>query len=302
MSKKQRARRRPLGGAPEHAEHGEHSSNERWLVTYADMITLLMVLFIVMFSMSAVDSKKFAQLASALSASFGGHSVALSGFASPIDGHPDNVAVIADDPGADPQLSRQVQEAMTVKKDAPTGTEGRAHASVDARAAEVEVKNLREVQRKITAALKARHLEDSVRFHFDERGLVVTVVTSAVIFAGDRAELLTDGRAIVDAVAPALRPLPNKVQVDGHTNQLPVPTIIYPSAWELSTARAAAVVRRLDVDGVAKKRLAAAGFADTRPLLPPTDPRSVTMNRRVDIVVLSTLPPQQASLLPSAAG
>src|SRR3954453_5884381 len=133
MSKKQRARRRPLGGAPEHAEHGEHSSNERWLVTYADMITLLMVLFIVMFSMSAVDSKKFAQLASALSASFGGHSVALSGFASPIAGHPDNVGVIADDPGADPQLSRQVQEAMTVKKDAPTGTEGRAHASVDAR-------------------------------------------------------------------------------------------------------------------------------------------------------------------------
>jgi chemotaxis protein MotB len=123
-----------------------------------------------------------------------------------------------------------------------------------------------------------------------------------VIFAGDRADLLTDGRAIVDAVAPALRPLPNRVQVDGHTNQLPVPTIIYPSAWELSTARAAAVVRRLDADGVSKKRLAAAGFADTRPLLPPTDTRSVTMNRRVDIVVLSTLPPQQASLLPSAAG
>lgn len=300
MSRKARGTKRPRPGT-EHVEEPEN--HERWMVTYSDMITLLMVLFIVMFSMSAVDNKKFQELASALAVSFGGgNSAVLSGMASPIEGRAD-VTVLPKDPGADPDIKGELIRDMTVKSDdTAAAKDERSKASKDASAAQRELDNLREVQRKITAALKAKRLEDSVRFHIDERGLVVTVVTSDVVFAGDRADLLTAGRKIVDAIAPALRRLPNKVQVDGHTNQLPVPTVNYPSAWELSTARAAAVVRRLNADGIVKSRLTAAGYADTRPLVDPTDSRSVTMNRRVDVVVLSTLPPSQAALLPSAAG
>ncbi|GAA1800992.1 flagellar motor protein MotB [Luedemannella flava] len=299
MSRKVKAPRRRPGG---HHEE-EHQNHERWLVTYADMITLLMVLFIVMFSMSAVDTKKFSELASALAVSFGaGHSTLLSGMASPIEGQDKDMTVMPKDPGADPNLKGELARNMTIQPDTAEDKRDRAKGTEDARAAEREVDNLREVQRKITAALEAKRLQDSVQFHIDERGLVVTVVTSAVVFAGDRADLLAAGRDIVDAIAPTLRKLPNRIQVDGHTNQLPVPTVNYPSAWELSTARASAVVRRLAGDGLARRRLSAAGYADTRPLVDPNDARSVIMNRRVDVVVLSTLPSDQAALLPSVAG
>ena len=76
----------------------------------------------------------------------------------------------------------------------------------------------------------------------------------------------------------------------------------YPSGWELSAARASAVVRYLTDSGLAKKRMSAVGFSDTKPLIDPADPRSITMNRRVDVVVLTTLKPDQAALLPAAAG
>jgi chemotaxis protein MotB len=141
-----------------------------------------------------------------------------------------------------------------------------------------------------------------VRFTVDARGLVVTIVTSSVVFQGDSAALLPAGQRIVAAVGPTLRPLANHIEVDGHTNQLPVPTRNYPTAWELSTARASAVVRYLvDHEGLAANRLMAAGFAGEKPLYPPRDPRAVTLNRRVEVVVLSTLPAAERALLPTAA-
>jgi chemotaxis protein MotB len=291
-----------------HRQHGgheeEHENHERWLVTYADMLTLLMVLFIVMFAMSTVDKQKFADLADGLASGFGAPSVAFSGKTAPLEGSGNSTTVIPIDPGANPGLAENVKTATPaqekLKKEAVAQSE-RAKAFTDAQAAAREVANLKEIERKIAKALAAHKLLDSVRFTIDERGLVVTVVTNQVVFAGDRAELLAGGREILDAVLPPLRGLPNNIEVDGHTNQLRVQTRNYPSGWELSSARAASVVRYLIGRGVAERRCAAAGFADTRPLIKPSDPRSVTMNRRVDIVVLSSLPAAQRALLPSAA-
>jgi chemotaxis protein MotB len=167
--------------------------------------------------------------------------------------------------------------------------------------AQKEVTNLEEVKRQILEAAKRQGMEDAVRFAIDERGLVVTIVTSEVVFAGDRADLLAAGQRILDVVAPALTPLPNHIEVDGHTNQLPVPTKYYPSAWELSSARASTVVRYLiDQGHLPASRLSAAGFAGERPLYPPSDPKAPSLNRRVDIIVLSTLPAAERALLPSA--
>ena len=210
-----------------------------------------------------------------------------------------------------PNVSPQLTNSTGAQTAGATANDAAAKAAVAAaeratatkQAADVarEIDNLKKVQEEITAALKAKNLDKSVLFSIDQRGLVVTVVTSSVVFAGDRADLLRPGQEILDAVAPAIRALPNSIEVDGHTNQLPVPTVNYPSAWELSTARASTVVRYLIGHGMAADRMSAAGFAGTRPLIPPSDPRSVTMNRRVDIVVLSTLPPDERALLPAAA-
>ncbi|GAA2516109.1 flagellar motor protein MotB [Pilimelia columellifera] len=284
----------------------EHANHERWLVSYADMLTLLFVLFVVLFSMSSVDQKKFSQLADSLAQGFGMQSAALSGQPSPLQGTQAQAQVIppirsGGDPGLTTPVVKKQSKAEEEAAKAALSAAARSKALADANAAAKEVRDLREIEKRIKAALRKAKLENQVRFTIDERGLVVSVVSSEVVFAGDRADLRPGGQTILRAIAPQLKNLPNKIEVDGHTNQLKVPTRVYPSAWELSTARASIVVRQLSQLGIVESRLLAAGFAGTRPLIPPSDPRSVTLNRRVDVVVLSTLPADQRALLPAAA-
>jgi chemotaxis protein MotB len=301
MSHKSAKGRRKHGGHEE-----EHENHERWLVSYADMLTLLFVLFVVLFAMSAVDQRKFQQLANGLAEGFGSPSVAFNGKQAPLDGSAQEAQVLPLQPGANPGLKESVRKAATSQEQAAVkaaiAAAERGKASRDAAAAVKEVENLRKIQAQILAALRKARMERDVRFTINERGLVVTVVSSEVVFPGDLADLRPGGRRILHAIGPALVNLPNDIAVDGHTNQLKVPTRAYPSAWELSTARASVVVRELVAEGVVAKRLTAAGYAGTRPLIDPADPRSVALNRRVDIVVLSTLPAEQRALLPVVAG
>jgi chemotaxis protein MotB len=294
-----KAGRGKRGGADEE----EHENHERWLVTYADMLTLLMVLFVVLFAMSQIDAKKFDALRDGLAKGFGAPSV-MSGTSNSVQtgGGQDsaidvaagvgNVNVDRPTPNAqDPALQQAVRDADRARQQRMQGN------------AQQEATNLEQIKKQILEAAKQQGIEDALRFTIDERGLIVTIVTSEVVFAGDRADLLPPGQHILDAVAPALAPLPNPIEVDGHTNQLPVPTRYYPSAWELSTARASTVVRYLiDHGHLPASRLSAAGFAGERPLYPPNDPKAPEPNRRVEIIVLSTLPPAERALLPSAAG
>jgi chemotaxis protein MotB len=276
----------------------EHESHERWMVTYADMITLLMVLFIVLFAMSSVDAQKFEQLRASLSGAFGGSQHLVAGGASTsVDTEgvgPDPVDVAAGAAGDTSEASAR----QAAQDQAAVQRADRAKASANQRAAEAEVDRLLRLRDRMRAELDEEGLADQVRFSVDGRGLVVTVLTSGVVFAGDRAELRPEGRRILRALVPALRSIPNGLEISGHTNQLPVPTRAYPSSWELSTARASSVVRYLlGFDGMAARRMTAAGYADQRPLYPPADPRAVTMNRRVDVVVLSDQPADVRALL-----
>jgi chemotaxis protein MotB len=295
--------KRKKGG---HEEHEEHVNHERWLVSYADMLTLLFVLFVVLFSMSSIDQKKFAELAAGLSAGFGAQSVTFQGETSNLEGSGAAAQVVEIDPGANPGDGSSGTQNLTTAQQAAVEravqAQSRAKASQDAQAATKEAENLKQVERKVSDALKAAKLLDQVKFTIDQRGLVVTVLTNEVVFEGDRAELRAGGATILDALAPTLVKLPNNIEVDGNTNQLASQTKYYPSGWELSAARASAVVRHLTDQGLAKSRMSAVGFSDTKPLIDPADPRSITMNRRVDVVVLTMLKPDQAALLPAAAG
>jgi chemotaxis protein MotB len=295
--------KRKKGG---HEEHEEHVNHERWLVSYADMLTLLFVLFVVLFSMSSVDQKKFAELAAGLSAGFGAQSVTFQGSPSTLDGSGNTTQFIPIDPGVNPgdgssgtaNMSAQDKQAV----EAAVRAQSRAKASVDAQAAAKEAENLKKIEEKISDSLAQAKLLNDVKFTINERGLVVTVLTNEVVFPGNRANLQPGGAKILDAIAPPLVKLPNNIEVDGNTNQLKATTSYYPSGWELSTARASTVVRYLIGNGLVKDRMQAVGFSDTKPLLPAGDPRSVQLNRRVDVVVLTMLTADQAALLPSAAG
>jgi chemotaxis protein MotB len=289
-----------------HEEHEEHANHERWLVSYADMMTLLFVLFVVLFSMSDVNQKKFAQLAQGLSQGFGSKSAAFSGNYAPLDGASNNAQVVQIDPGSNPGDGTSGTEGLNKKQkeavERAIKAEDRKQASANAEKAAKEAEDLKAIERKIADALAAQKLLGSAKFTIDQRGLIVTIVTNEVVFAGNRAELQDGGEKILKAIAPTLVGLPNNIEVDGHTNQLKARTTFYPSGWELSAARASTTVRFFTDHGLPKKRLSAVGFSDTKPLIDPKDPRSISMNRRVDVVVLTQLTAEQAALLPSAAG
>lgn len=280
-----------------HEDHEEHENHERWLVTYADMVTLLMVLFIVMFAMSQVDQKKFNALKSGLAAGFGQSTSLHDGSESILD----QPGMAAAAPVAPNKFAVEVKEVKT----APTSAESKAiaaHEDYERKMqyddAEEEVDRLTALLERLQAALVKNHLEDDVEAAIDNRGLVLSLVSKHVVFDANLASLSARGRLLVDTIAPVLRDIPDPLQIDGHTNQVKVKPKYYPTDWELSSARAVTVLRRLiEVDGVPTHRLTASAFGHTKPLIDPSKPGSQEINKRVDIVVLSSLPSETRELI-----
>ena len=245
----------------------EEDNHERWLVTYADLLTVLMALFIVMFSMSIVDKGKFEELKQGLNEYFG-HGPEL------VDG---GAGLLADDPAPE-SVQLDVQAAIAALDDQ------RSRAA----AVEKERADLEAARRKILASLTQKGLQDSVRFAIDERGLVVTIVTDDVLFDLGSADLRGPGRAVLDGIGPALVPLPNPVTVEGHTDDLPISGGRFPSNWELSTERSTTVLRYLiEQHRLPARRLSASGYADQRPVARNDDAHRAA-NRRVEVIVRST--------------
>lgn len=277
----------------------EHENHERWLVSYADMVTLLMCLFIVLFAISQVDIKKFGALSEGLQDGFGAPmSILEDGNAAP----------------EEPGLTVAAPAPVNLKGDAGISGQGLTDVQKAAEAA-VQAEQLERTQReaenaydelaaardKIDAALRNAGYPDSAIYRIDERGLVVSIIADQVLFDAAEAKLRPEGRTILTAVAPTLRDLPNKLSVDGHTNNIPTdPNGPWPSNWELSAYRATTVLRYLaEQNQVPQQRMTATGFADTVPLVDPSDPTALTVNRRVDIVVLSTASAAANAQLPA---
>jgi chemotaxis protein MotB len=267
-------------------EHEEHENHERWLVSYADMMTLLMVLFIVMFAISQVDERKFAALKTGLAAGFGAPVAILTGGDQLLDPGgavaPDSVNVTGAAGSTVP--SSNVDPAAAVQPDAVSQL---AKAQEQAQVSQ-EVENLSKAEQELKQALAEKGLAKGATFRFDERGLVVTIATDDVLFQSGSSELRPTGRRILDTLSPVLAKLPNRLSIDGHTNDIPIHTAQFPSNWELSGDRATGVLRYLHgAHGLPFGRMSATGFADTHPLLPSSDPKSLSANRRVEIVVIA---------------
>jgi chemotaxis protein MotB len=279
---------------PKKHEEEEHENHERWLVSYADMVTLLMCLFIVLFAMSQVDKAKFAALSAGLSKSFGAPLTVLPGTTpegSVLDGLPGAVDIASAIP-PDPS----VQDAAVDAAAAAAAAERAKRVAAEAASAYDE---LAEARDRIDAALTAAGYAGAARYEIDERGLVVHIVADEVLFDAEQAVLRPEGRIILDAVAPTLIGLPNVLRVEGHANHLPVSAGgPWPSNWELSGYRASTVLRYLAADGIPEPRMSATGYSSTRPLVPESDPTALSVNRRVDIVVLSTASAEANALLP----
>ncbi|MCG2798898.1 MAG: flagellar motor protein MotB [Cellulomonas sp.] len=282
-------------------EEEEHENSERWLISYSDLITVLLALFIVMYAISQVDQQKFIALSSSLSAGFNEGSTQMS----VLDG------TTGTQDGITPQTDTSISEdtSRLVTGDLGLGEQAAnptpvANAASDptVAAAEAELAHLEDVKAAMAAALAAQGLSDQVTFRITSRGLVAGLVANDVFFAPESATLTDAAGRVLDSLAPTLNGLGEDLSIEGHANTLPT-SGQYDSNWELSADRATKVLRHLvEVNGVLGTRIEAVGFGDTRPLVSGTDDAAMAANRRVDLVVLSAAPDNVRALLPTLAG
>lgn len=296
------------------AEHEEHENSERWLISYSDMLTVLMALFIVLFAISQVDQQKFVALRQALATGFN-NATASSDVLAGSDGVLESNSYLKQDVTTSGGAQDPVAGTLGLGTEAadPTSTAATAGAVPSASpsaaaldpdvlaAARHEVAHLEQVRDELARALARRGLAGDVQFQIDERGLVLGLVADDVFFDSASAVLTPTAERLLDSLAPELRGLSESVSVEGNANVIPI-SGVYESNWELSADRATKVLRRLVETGkIPGRRIEAVAYGDTRPLAPGKSSRALAANRRVDLIVLSSAPERVRALLPSVA-
>lgn len=293
-----------------HEEHEEHVNHEAWVIPYADVLTLLMALFLVLFALGRTDDEKaeIAALSFQKEASgenifdfgiaggtndggSGGSGPLASGAISVLDGVGPKPAETEENNGGGLAANEgEPRPAIVVINPDGTVTEyPEITAPPVAEEDPTYTDPLTYVEDTVRERAEGSGLLDKIGFRRDPRGLVVTIVTDQVLFAEGQADIQPGGFQILDVVADALAQLSNDVMVEGHTDSRPISTTRFPSNWELSTARATSVLRYLvEARGFPNSRISAAGYADTHPVDAGTTSEALARNRRVEIVVLGT--------------
>ena len=259
----------------------EHENEERWLLTYADMLTLMFALFMVLYSISSVNISKYETLQKSLKAAFsgsilsGGHAIMQSG----------SQSTSAHRPATSP-VPAIVPLTPSIPKPTDTSAQQITKAMLAASAAKHEQEDFRKLQQELNAYAKAHGFANEVQTVIDRRGLVVRVLTDKLLFDSGSATLQAAGLPLLDEMSRLLNvDRKHPITVEGNTDNQPIQSSQFPSNWELSTDRATTVVRYLIAHGIYNERLSAAGYADLNPLASNATAAGRAHNRRVDIVL-----------------
>lgn len=244
-----------------HAE--EHENDERWLLTYADLITLLMVFFVVMYAMSRTDAEKFKALASGLSQVFGKPAVSSVGI------------------GGQPVRGNAILPNKA-EGDSRSGTRNKASGDSD-----VRMRRIRALKSDLDALMENRGLSKSVTTRVDPRGpKLVMELSDSLLFEPGSADLTPDALLLLEPVAQALGARDYNVHVEGHTDNVPISNGRFRNNFELSTARAVNVIMNLiNKGGLPAQRFSASGYGEYRPVAGNDTPEGRAKNRRVDFVI-----------------
>jgi chemotaxis protein MotB len=270
--------RRRRRGDQAHEEHAD----ERWLLTYADMITLLMALFIVMWSMSAVNISKFEELKASLRDAFNGNIHDAGAGVTP-----GGESVL--EPTSKASVNPAIVPAQPVAQAPKVPT-------VEDTLAKRELESLRRVQAELRAWAKQHGVSERIRATIDERGLVVRLLTDEVLFDPGHAVVKSGSDPLLAKIGALLGSgrIGNPIRVEGHTDDTPIATAQFPSNWELSAARATAVLRKLLAAGLKPGRVSVAGYGEQQPIASNDSAAGRAKNRRVEIVVLRQFSAQTA--------
>jgi chemotaxis protein MotB len=244
-------------------KHAEHVNNERWLVSYADFITLLFAFFVVMFSVSQVDSKRVGRFTQSFTEALDWSGMQAGGQGLLTGG-----------------------KADTKQKSAAIGNARAASRALESAAVSETLQKLREAFEKESVQIPELKGLTVIRL----RGEVVLRLPERLMFDVGDARLHDDGRKALSSIADVLASRPVRVRVEGHTDAKPISTPRYPSNWELSTDRAVAVVRYFVESGkLEPKALSAAGYGEYHPIADNDTPEGRAMNRRVDIILVASM-------------
>lgn len=264
-------------------KHEEHENHERWLISYADFITLLFAFFVVMYSVSSVNEGKYRVLSDALVAAFRSSAKSLE---------PIQVG----------ELSKSKKEAGMIssivdQQKIGVGNEQRSPSTLRSQsiASEqtIDQKNMKgvavimQMADEIEKAMSKLIKQDLIAVRRGALWIEVEIKTS-ILFTSGSARLQADSLPVLKDLAKILRQFPNPVRVEGFTDSVPISTAAFPSNWELSAGRAASVVNLFATEGMDPKRLAAIGFAEFRPIADNHTAEGRGKNRRVVIVVLES--------------
>lgn len=245
----------------------------KWMVTYADMVTLILVFFVLLFSMSQIDLVKF----QAVAESFRNRMI-FDSYPSTLEmDHPtENSEHREENEGSDDYLNNLSDAEPQEEEEEQTNSD----------IMEDNEESLDELLAEVRAFLQENDLENTITANRTDQG-VVLILQERILFDTAEADIKSSGESFLEKVGVLLRNIPNEVRVEGHTDNRPISTLQYPSNWELSGARASSVIRYIinssDLD---EQRFIAVGYGDTRPIAENNSEENWSKNRRVEIIIL----------------
>jgi chemotaxis protein MotB len=234
-------------------EEDEGLTGNEWLATFSDTMTLLLTFFILLYSFSTVDAGKFKQIAAALQSVLTGQA---GSSIIDYDLETGDVPIVGESPdNSDIPLDKGKENEMMYEQ--------------------------------VKEFVEKNKLEAVVRIKEDSRGVIIELRDS-VLFDSGRANIREDSKPILEKISSLLSTLPNEINVEGHTDNVPMKNYKFESNWELSTARAGSVLRYfVEKNGIKPNRFMASGYGEFRPLVPNDSEENRAMNRRVSILIVA---------------
>ena len=225
-----------------------------WIITFADMVTLLMVFFILLFAIGTVEQEKWRDIKESLREALGADSIEELG----------------------------TRQGLDVVKQIQTQVDEKTVHAVDEVGAMVN-REMEDIISEVEEFVFKNKLSGEVRVSSDPRGAVITI-SDVVLFPPGSAEMTPQGRKTLRQVFDVLKQFQYNVKIEGHTDNTPSHTLRYPSNWELSAFRASEVAHMMIDDGFPPERLSVEGFAEFRPKVPNTSAENRAINRRIEVV------------------
>jgi chemotaxis protein MotB len=265
-------------------KHEEHVNAEAWAIPYGDLVTLLFALFTVMYAISSVNEGKFRVLSDSMIAAFHG---------APKSIRPVNLGEKEPGKGGDKPLTG-ITPTVFIKMNDKSTPDGNLQPrdptrSEGMRSADLPGALIR-MQRQVQDAMQSLIDAKLVTVRRENMWLEIEINTD-ILFPSGAGEFAPTAEPVLDKLAAVLKPFPNPIRVEGHTDDRPIRTASFPSNWELSAARAASVVHQFTRQGIDPLRLEIVGFGEFHPRQPNATSEGRNANRRVVVLVLEEVSP-----------